>query len=199
MIKMTEKYEHPITISVLVHSPAETAAVYAALAAGLGAASLDALIERKEQISGSLQKLNEVQAAPIELTTEDVPQSTVTAKTTSPAEEAKVRKPRATKSTETPKTEEVPTSAPETTGEAENDDDEFAAFRDADGAGKPAEMISDADLSSACNDAASALGSPNQVKALIAQFVPEGEMVHSRNVPLDKRSDFVEQIKALHK
>lgn len=186
---MTEKYEHPITISVLVHSQAETRAIYAALAVGgFSAASLDALIERKEQISGPLRKLNEVQAAPIEQA-EDAPK----------VEEAKVRKPRTPKATETSKTEEVPASAPETTGETENDDDEFAAFRDADGAGKPAELISDADLSSACNDAASALGSPNQVKALIAQFVPEGEMVHSRNVPLDKRSDFVEQIKALHK
>ena len=179
-----DDYEHPMTISVVVHNPIELRAVYSALAAG-GFGS-----PASEPIPGPWPNANQTSSgdytpAPISGVTENPDKA--------PAEEVKVRKTRVTK--EKP-IEPTPAPADE---QPETEEDEFAAFRDADGAGKPIEPITDADLSSACNDAAAAMGSPNAVKALIAQFVPEGEVVHSRNVPLDKRPDFVEQIKALHK
>lgn len=83
-------------------------------------------------------------------------------------------------------------SAPAATVE---EDDEFAAFRDA--AAKTAEPVAvparkwaDADLGALCNQAATKLGDPSKVKALIAEFVPEGEVSHSRNIPAEKREEF---------
>jgi hypothetical protein len=78
------------------------------------------------------------------------------------------------------------------------DDDEFAAFRQALGneanAGAAAEIPerkwTDADLGALCNQAAVKLGDPAPIKALIEQFVPAGTVPHSRNVPQDKRAEF---------
>lgn len=78
----------------------------------------------------------------------------------------------------------------------EADDDEFAAFRDAlsGDAEKtvevPARKWTDADLGALCNQAAVKLGDPAPVKALIADYTPEGAVAHSRNIPDDKRAEF---------
>jgi hypothetical protein len=86
------------------------------------------------------------------------------------------------------------------------DEDEFAAFRAAaDKAGAtnaaaaasvPARSWSDADLGALCNQAAVKLGDPAPVKALIGQYVPEGQVPHSRNIPADKREDFAKAVEA---
>jgi hypothetical protein len=86
------------------------------------------------------------------------------------------------------------------------EDDEFAAFRAADAklaeqdaaavASIPARKFTDADLSAVCNQAAVKLGDPAPVKALIAEFVPEGEIQHSRMIPDAKRADFVAAVEA---
>jgi hypothetical protein len=84
------------------------------------------------------------------------------------------------------------------------EDDEFAAFRKAAeasdmnetvaAAAVPARKWTDADLSALCNQAAVKLGDPTPVKTIIAQFVPEGEVQHSRMVPDDKRAAFAAAI-----
>lgn len=94
-------------------------------------------------------------------------------------------------------------AGPATSGE---DDDEFAAFRaaaaksDADDAaakaGVPARKWTDADLGSLCNQAAVKLGDPSPVKEIIASFVPQGEVAHSRNIPEDKREEFAKAVEA---
>lgn len=88
----------------------------------------------------------------------------------------------------------------------QEDDDEFAAFRaaaeksdaaDAKAATSvPARKWTDADLSVLCNQAAVKLGDPSPVKETIMQFVPDGEVPHSRNIPEDKREDFAKAIEA---
>ena len=99
----------------------------------------------------------------------------------------------------------TPTEAP-VSAAASQDDDEFAAFHAAvakadaeDGAAKasvPPRTYSDADLGALCNQAAVKMNDPAPVKAIIAQFVPEGEVAHSRNVPQDKRAEFVAAVEA---
>jgi hypothetical protein len=87
---------------------------------------------------------------------------------------------------------------------ASQEEDEFAAFREAaakvDAAATPVVVPerewTDADLGALCNQAAVKLGNPEQVKAQITKFVPEGEVSHSRNVPADKRAEFVKAIEA---
>lgn len=84
------------------------------------------------------------------------------------------------------------------------EDDEFAAFRNAAAAAEaesaaaaasvPARKWTDADLSALCNQAAVKLGDPALVKAVIAEFVPEGEVAHSRNVPEANRAAFAEKM-----
>lgn len=84
------------------------------------------------------------------------------------------------------------------------DDDEFAAFRaasekmEAEAAETPipARKWTDADLSALCNQAAQKLGDPVPVKELIAQFVPAGEVSHSRNIPEATRADFAAAVEA---
>jgi len=98
----------------------------------------------------------------------------------------------------------APASAP--AGDAGQDDDEFAAFRAAaaksdaeDAAAKasvPARKWTDADLGALCNQAATKLGDPAPVKEIIAKFVPEGEVSHSRNIPDDKRAEFAAAVEA---
>ena len=95
-------------------------------------------------------------------------------------------------------------SAPATT--AEDDDDEFAAFRaaaakaDAEDsaavASIPARKWTDADLGTLCNQAAVKLGDPTPIKEIIGQFVNAGDVAHSRNIPEDKREDFAKAIEA---
>lgn len=88
----------------------------------------------------------------------------------------------------------------------EDEDDEFAAFRAAAAqsdakaaeavASTPARKYSDADLAVLCNDAAVKLGDPAPVKAIIAEYVGEGAVPHSRNIPDDRRAAFVAAVEA---
>lgn len=97
---------------------------------------------------------------------------------------------------------EVPASAVASPDE----DDEFAAFRAASekvdaaeaaaAANVPARVWTDADLAALCNQAAVKLNDPTPIKALIAEYVPAGEVAHSRNVPADKRAAFVAAVEA---
>lgn len=94
-------------------------------------------------------------------------------------------------------------AGPATSGE---EDDEFAAFRAAaaksdaeDAAAKanvPARKWTDADLGALCNQAAVKLGDPTPVKEIIAGFIPEGQVAHSRNIPEDKREEFAKAVEA---
>lgn len=87
-----------------------------------------------------------------------------------------------------------------------DEDDEFAAFRQAaaktDAAGAaaaaavPARKWTDADLGALCNQAAVKLGDPSPVKEIIATFIPEGTVAHSRNIPEDKREAFAKAVEA---
>lgn len=89
---------------------------------------------------------------------------------------------------------------------AGEDDDEFAAFRAAaaksdaeDAAAKasvPARKWTDADLGALCNQAAVKLGDPSPVKEIIARFIPEGTVAHSRNIPEDQRENFAKAVEA---
>lgn len=84
------------------------------------------------------------------------------------------------------------------------EEDEFAAFREAaaasnaaDDAAKasvPERQYSDADLGALCNQAAVKLGDPSPIKEIIASFVPEGQVAHSRNIPAGRRAEFVKQV-----
>ncbi len=95
----------------------------------------------------------------------------------------------------------TPIEEPASVAASQDEDDEFAAFRAAaaasdanDEAAKvnvPARSYSDADLGTLCNQAAVKMGDPAPVKELIAKFVPEGEVAHSRNIPTDQRAAFV--------
>ena len=86
------------------------------------------------------------------------------------------------------------------------EDDEFAAFREAaakadanDAAAKanvPARKWTDADLGALCNQAALKMGDPQPVKDIIAEFVPAGEVAHSRNIPDEKRAEFAAAVEA---
>lgn len=77
---------------------------------------------------------------------------------------------------------------------ATEEEDEFAAFRNAGAAAAPAagaaRSWTDADLSALCNQAALKAGDPEKVKGIIGRYVPAGEVNHSRNVPTDKREEF---------
>jgi hypothetical protein len=108
--------------------------------------------------------------------------------------------------TESTPSEAAPIVDAAPTEQAPAEDDEFAAFRAADAklaeqdaaavASVPARKFTDADLSAVCNQAAVKLGDPAPVKALIAEFVPEGEIQHSRMIPDAKRADFVAAVEA---
>ena len=75
----------------------------------------------------------------------------------------------------------------------DEDEDEFAAFREAAAASEnaTARAYTDSDLGALCNQAATKLGNPDPIKALVAEYVPDGETKHSRNVPEAKRAAFV--------
>ena len=86
------------------------------------------------------------------------------------------------------------------------DEDEFAAFRTAAAASDagdaaaaaavPPRAYTDADLGALCNQAAVKVGDPSPIKEIIAQYVPQGEVAHSRNIPADKRAEFVAAVEA---
>lgn len=86
------------------------------------------------------------------------------------------------------------------------EDDEFAAFREAAAktdaedaaaaASVPARKWTDADLGALCNQAAVKLGDPAPIKAIIAEYVAEGEVAHSRNIAEDKRAAFAAAVEA---
>jgi hypothetical protein len=93
---------------------------------------------------------------------------------------------------------------PATSGD---DDDEFAAFRAAANASATTDQAAaaaapttrpwtDADLGALCNQAAVKLGDPAPIKEIIGQYVPEGEVAHSRNIPPEKREDFAKAVEA---
>lgn len=87
---------------------------------------------------------------------------------------------------------------------AGEDEDEFAAFRAAAdkangtdaaaAAAVPARKWTDTDLGALCNQAAVKLGDPAPVKAVIAEFVPEGTVPHSRNILADDREAFAQAL-----
>ena len=60
----------------------------------------------------------------------------------------------------------------------------------------PARKWTDADLGALCNQAAVKMGDPSPIKEIIAEYVPEGEVAHSRNIPDEKRDDFAKAIEA---
>ena len=100
----------------------------------------------------------------------------------------------------------APATAPAETASPIEEDDEFAAFRQAsekleakDAEAKasiPARKWTDADLGALCNQAAVKLGDPGPVKEIIAEFVPAGEVAHSRNIPDEKRAEFAAAVEA---
>lgn len=100
----------------------------------------------------------------------------------------------------------APATAPAETASPVEEDDEFAAFRQAsekleakDAEAKasiPARKWTDADLGALCNQAAVKLGDPKPVKDIIAEFVPAGEVAHSRNIPDEKRAEFAAAVEA---
>lgn len=96
-------------------------------------------------------------------------------------------------------------TAPNAGASAEDPDDEFAAFRAATAANEAnttaasapaARKFTDADLAVIANAAAQKLGDPQPVKDLIAQYVGEGAVAHSRNIPEAARQGWVDAIVA---
>lgn len=81
-----------------------------------------------------------------------------------------------------------------------DDDDEFAAFAAAAGnpvpAAAKARKWTDADMSKLCNQAATKLGDPAPIKEVIADFVPEGSVPHSRNIAEEDREAFAQALEA---
>ena len=81
-----------------------------------------------------------------------------------------------------------------------DEDDEFAAFAAAmkdEPAEVPARTWTDADLSKLGNQAVQKLGNADPVKAVIARFTPEDATAHSRNIPVDQREAFAQEIEKL--
>lgn len=107
-----------------------------------------------------------------------------------------------------PESAPTATSAPaaETAPATNGEEDEFAAFRAAAAASDagdaaaaasvPARQFSDADLGALCNQAAVKLGDPSPIKEIIARYVPEGQVAHSRNIPTERRDDFAKEVEA---
>jgi hypothetical protein len=87
---------------------------------------------------------------------------------------------------------------------AVEEDDEFAMFRAASeksnatdaaaAASAPARKWTDADLGALCNQAAVKLGDPSPVKEIIADYIPEGQVAHSRNIPDADREAFAQAV-----
>jgi len=113
-----------------------------------------------------------------------------------------------TSTASTGETESSPSgvAATEAASPVETEDDEFAAFREAAAksdatdaaaaAAAPARKWTDADLGALCNQAAVKLGDPTPIKSLIAEYVVEGEVAHSRNIAEDKRAAFAAAVEA---
>lgn len=90
----------------------------------------------------------------------------------------------------------IPSASPAAPAE----EDEFAAFATAN-SGTPAGTVAarnwtDADLSALCNQAAQKAGTPDPVKAVIADYVPANEIQHSRMVPNEKREEFARALES---
>lgn len=92
-------------------------------------------------------------------------------------------------------------------GAIAEEDDEFAAFTKAAAASEAGDKVAassvkarkwtDADLSKLCNQAAQKMGSatgPAEIKELIAEFVPTGAVVHSRNIEDELREEFAQAL-----
>jgi hypothetical protein len=91
-------------------------------------------------------------------------------------------------------------SVPEVTTE----EDEFAAFTaaaqevEAPSEVKiPERVWTDADLGVLCNKAAVKMGNPSQIKEVIAKYIPEGVVSHSRNIAETDRAAFAAEIEEL--
>lgn len=103
-------------------------------------------------------------------------------------------------------TSEAPAGASAASAGAVEEDDEFAAFRTAAANGAstdaaaaaavPARKWTDADLSALCNQAATKTNDPAPIKEVIAAFIPEGTVPHSRNIPDDQREAFAQALEA---
>jgi hypothetical protein len=126
--------------------------------------------------------------------TDATPSSTSTASPATPVA-ATVTEPAGSSQTEEP-----------ASAAASQEDDEFAMFaaaaakvketETAAAASVPARVWTDADLGTLCNQAAMKLGDPTPIKEVIAGFMPEGEVAHSRNVPAERREEFAKAIEA---
>ena len=126
--------------------------------------------------------------------TDATPSSTSTASPATPVA-ATVTEPAGSSQTEEP-----------ASAAASQEDDEFAMFaaaaakvketETAAAASVPARVWTDADLGALCNQAAMKLGDPAPIKEVIAGFMPEGEVAHSRNVPAERREEFAKAIEA---
>lgn len=101
--------------------------------------------------------------------------------------------------------ESAPSAGEETAPVADtsfDEDDEFAAFRDAGDTAEvvvPARTWTDADMSKLTGQAAVKMGDARipELKARIADFVPEGSVPHSRNVPANLREECAAAIEEL--
>ena len=76
--------------------------------------------------------------------------------------------------------------------------DEFAAFAATQAEPEAVERTwTDADMSKLANQAAQALGAPDKVKDLIAQYCPEGALPRSTNIQGGQREAFAQALEAL--
>jgi hypothetical protein len=104
---------------------------------------------------------------------------------------------------ETSATEPTVTEA-ENVPEVTTEEDEFAAFtaaaKDAEAPSEvkiPERVWTDADLGVLCNKAAVKMGNPSQIKDVIAKYIPEGQVAHSRNIVESDRAAFAAEIEEL--
>lgn len=99
-----------------------------------------------------------------------------------------------------------PAASPSDAAPVVEEEDEFAAYaRQATeaapvAAADPAvRQWTDADLGTLCNQAALKLGGDrvDEIKGVIAKYVPEGVIGHSRNIPNDQREAFAQELEKL--
>lgn len=98
--------------------------------------------------------------------------------------------------------ENVQKPVSETSGTAETwtdgtDEDEFAAFKTDETPSVPEREWTDADMSKLCNQAATKMGGPDGVKNLISVYTAAGKPAHSRNIPVEDRERFAQEVEAL--
>lgn len=212
--------------SAAAESPAPSAAAEASPPAGDDAPEIDAhghpwngdtYASTKTMTQDGLWRLKPGQSRPDPLPgyPKDAaasPTPPATAETPTPTPSTSPASPDADGATEqgggspTPEPSSAPASQDGAPASEAGEDDEFAAFRQAaaesDAAAASAgdgavREWSDADLSSLLNQAALKLGGPEKIKEVMAEFVPEGTVVHSRHVPVERREEFAQRIEKL--